>query len=145
MGPTTVFSQYSLTKEVILATLWTNTRTRLGKGPTRAMDEFRLYKTALTQDAVRGPMWFAGGTNSVLIPRGVFYDSLLFKRMTSTDSSDVVNGPLKDAVVQSNANNASAHLNSAVIQMTITKNVTSEQAYRFLTLLWTNKTGKTTA
>ena len=63
------------------------------------VDEFQLSSKTLSPDAVRGLAWFAGGTNSVLIPRGVFYDSLLFKQMTSTDSSDVVNGPLKDAVV----------------------------------------------
>src|SRR5438093_4436694 len=112
---------------------------------TGTVDEFQLSSKTLTPDAVRGLTWFAGGTNSVLIPRGVLYDSLLFKQMTSTDSSDIVNGPLANAVVQSNANNASAHLNSAVIQMTITKNVTLEEAYRFLGLLWTNKTGKVTA
>ena len=94
-----------------------NANLRLGSdpdGPTYykgLADEFRLHKTALTQDAIRGLMWFLGGTNSVLIPRGVLYDSLLFKKMTNT-SSDLMSGPLAGAQVRADTNGGAAHLNA---------------------------------
>ncbi len=81
------------------------------------VDEFRLYDRTLTQDAVRGLLWFAGGANNVVIPRGVLYDSLLFKQMTNTNSSDIMNGPLFGANVFGNSNTDAAHLNAQVVRM----------------------------
>ena len=109
-----------------------------------AVDEFRLYSRTLSQDAVHGLMWFLKGSNSVIVPRGVFYDSLLFKQMTNASSADIMNGPLAGANVHANNNNLSSNLNSRVIQMVIDKNLTLADAYRLLTLLWTNKTGNVT-
>src|SRR5712691_11299358 len=109
------------------------------------VDEFRLYKTALTPDGVRGLLWFLKGSNSIVVPRGVFYDSLLFKQMSSASSADIMSGPLAGANVHANTNNLSSNLNSRVIQMVIDKNLTLEKAYRLLALLWTNKTGNVTA
>jgi hypothetical protein len=109
------------------------------------IDEFRLYKTSLSQDSVRGLMWFLKGSNSLIVPRGVFYDSLLFKQMSNASSADIMNGPLAGANVHANSNNLSSNLNSRVIQMVIDKNLTLADAYRLLGLLWTNKTGNVTA
>ena len=103
-----------------------------------------MYKTALSQDSIRGLMWFQGWANSILIPRGLFYDSKLFAKMTNTNS-DLMSGPLAGATIRANTNPASAHLNMRVIQMAIVKNITLQDAYRLLTLLWTNKTGNVTA
>ena len=92
---------------------------RLGQdpdGPTHfrgLVDKFRLYKTAFTQDAIRGLRWFGPGSDSIIVPRGVLYDSLLFAKMTNT-SSDVMPGPLARATVRTNTNNGSAHLNAQV-------------------------------
>ena len=108
------------------------------------VDEFRLYARSLSPDAVRGLMWFLRGSNSIIVPRGVLYDSKLFAKMTDP-SSDLMTGPLAGATVHANTNGGSAHLNSRVIQMVIDKNLTLEDAYRLLGLLWTNKTGIVTA
>ena len=108
------------------------------------VDEFRLYRTPLSPDSVRGLRWFAKGSNSVVVPRGVLYDSLLFAKMTNT-SSDLMSGPLAGANVHANDNNGSAHLNARAIQMVIDKNLTLADAYNILGLLGTNKTGNETA
>lgn len=39
------------------------------------VDEFRLYKTAPSADAVHCLPWFLYGANNVLVPRGGFYNS----------------------------------------------------------------------
>src|SRR5712691_1430758 len=96
------------------------------------VDEFRLYKTALTPDGVRGLMWFLKGSNSLVVPRGLFYDSLLFKQMSSASSADIMSGPLAGANVHANTNNLSSNLNSRVIQLVIDKNLTLADAYPFL-------------
>ncbi|TLZ59106.1 MAG: LamG domain-containing protein, partial [Methanobacteriota archaeon] len=73
------------------------------------VDEFRLYKRALGQNSTRGLLWFTGGSNSLLIPRGVFYDSKMYKGLNCSFDS---NSPLKDAIVNGNSNTLSSNLNS---------------------------------
>ena len=106
-------------------------------------DEFRLYRTALTPDAVRGLAWFLKGSNNVLLPRGVFFDSKLFQNLN--DTTQMTSGPLAGATVHGNDNKGSAHLNARVIQMVITKNATLAQASQILTLARTNTTNVVTA
>ena len=71
--------------------------------------------------------------NNVIIPRGVFYDSKLYGKLSGTFSG-VDNGPLEDATVYGNSNTLSSNLNSRVIQMVIAKNLTLAQAWG---ILWT--------
>ena len=107
------------------------------------VDEFRLYKTALAADSVRGLPWFLHGSNNVLIPRGVFFDSKLFASLNA--SSYDPNSPLAGANVNGNDNKGTASLNARVIQMVITKNATLAQASQILTLAATNTTNVVTA
>src|SRR2546426_8048601 len=106
------------------------------------LDEFRLYKVALAQDSIRGLMWFLHGANNVLIPRGVFYDSKLYAGLNGTFDG---NSPFAGATAYGNSNNLSSNLNSRVIQMVITKNLTLAQAWGILDLVRTNKTNSVTA
>jgi len=106
------------------------------------VDEFRLYKRALGQNSTRGLLWFTGGSNNLLIPRGVFYDSKLYQGLNGSFDSK---SPLKDAVVNGNDNTLASNLNGRVIQLVITKNVTLADAWRILDLARTNKTGSVTA
>ncbi len=87
-------------------------------------------------------MWFLHGSNSVVIPRGVFYGSELFQAMNgSWDTSS----PLSNATIHGNSNNLSSSLNSRVIQMVIAKNLTLAEAWGILDLALTNSTGNITA
>ncbi len=106
------------------------------------VDEFRLYKRALTQNSTRGLLWFTGGSNNLLIPRGVFYDSKMY---VGLNGSFDATSPLKGAVVNGNDNTLSSNLNSRVIQLVITKNVTLADAWRILDLARTNTSGSVTA
>ena len=110
------------------------------------VDEFRLYKTALAQDSIRGLLWFLKGSNSVVIPRGVFYGSKMYKQLNdSATNFSNANSPLTDAKVYGNSNTLSSNLNSRVTQMVIAKNVTLAQAWGILDLARTNSTGNVTA
>ncbi len=51
---------------------------------------------------MRGLQWFAKGSNSVVIPRGVFFDPLLLKQMTNASVEEVMNGPLAGATIHGN-------------------------------------------
>ncbi len=107
------------------------------------VDEFRLYKTSLSQDSVRGLAWLLHGANNVIVPRGVFFDSKLFASLNA--SAYDPNSPLAGANVNGNDNKGTASLNARVIQMVITKNATLAQAWSILSLAATNSTGNVTA
>ncbi len=107
------------------------------------VDEFRLYKTSLSQDSVRGLAWFLHGANNVIVPRGVFFDSKLFASLNA--SAYDPDSPLAGANVNGNDNKGTASLNARVIQMVITKNATLAQAWKVLDLAATNTTGSVTA
>src|SRR2546426_10322114 len=110
------------------------------------VDEFRLYKTALAQDSIRGLLWFLKGANSIVIPRGVFYGSKMYKNLSdSATNFSNSNSPLKDAKVYGNSNTIASNLNSRVIQMVIAKNLTLAQAWGILDLARTNTTNAVTA
>ena len=96
-----------------------------------ALDEFRLYSTALNQSAVRGLLWFLHGANNLLIPRGIFYDSKLYGGLNGSYSASA---PLAGATAYGNLNSLSSNLNSRVIQMVIAKNLTLAQAWGILDL-----------
>jgi len=107
-----------------------------------AIDEFRLYSTVLSQNTIRGLLWFLHGANNVLIPRGVFYDSKLYAGLNGTFDG---NSPFAGATAYGNSNTLSSNLNSRVIQMVIAKNLTLAQAWGILDLVRTNKTNSVTA
>ena len=107
-----------------------------------AIDEFRLYSTALNQSAVRGLLWFLHGANNLLIPRGIFYDSKLYGGL---NGSYTASAPFAGATAYGNSNNLSSNLNSRVIQLVIAKNLTLAQAWGILDLSRTNKSANVTA
>ena len=107
------------------------------------VDELRLYATAKNETSLRGLLWFLHGSNNVIVPRGVFFDSELFGALNSTyyDPSS----PLAGATIHGNDNPGTASLNSRVIQMVIAKNATLWEASRILDLAVTNTTGSASA
>jgi len=107
------------------------------------VDEFRLYKTSLAADGVRGLPWFLHGSNNVIVPRGVFFDSKLYASLNASSYDST--SPLAGANVHGNDNKGTAHLNARVIQMVITRNATLAQASQILTLARTNTTNVVTA
>ena len=106
------------------------------------VDEFRLYKRALSQNSTRGLLWFTGGSNTLVTPRGVFYESKMYQGLNGSYDSK---SPLAGAVVNGNDNTLASNLNSRVIQLVITKNVTLADAWRILDLARTNKSGNVTS
>src|SRR5437867_15496 len=87
-------------------------------------------------------MWFLNGANNLVIPRGTFYDSKMYGQLNGSFSSS---NPLADATAYGNSNTLSSNLNSRVIQMVITKNLTLAQAWGILDLARTNSPGDVTA
>src|SRR5437867_3236166 len=87
-------------------------------------------------------MWFLNGANNLVIPRGTFYDSKMYGQLNGSFSSS---NPLADATAYGNSNTLASNLNSRVIQMVITKNLTLAQAWGILDLARTNSTGNVTA
>src|SRR3989442_12945751 len=108
-----------------------------------AIDEFRLYSTALNQSAVRGLLWFLHGANNVIIPRGIFYDSKLYSTLNGSYSASA---PFAGATAYGNSNNLSSNLNSRVIQLVVVKNLTLAQAWGIVDLARRqNATGNVTS
>jgi len=105
------------------------------------VDEFRLYNSVPAPESIRGLLWFAGGANTVVIPRGVFFQS---KMLESLNGSWDPNSPLAGAGLYVDPNLTPAHLNARVVQMVITKNLTLDQAWKLLDLVLRNKTGSET-
>ena len=107
------------------------------------MDEFRLYSTVLSQGAVRGLLWFLKGSNRVLIPRGLLYESMLYAKLSATSFDS--NSPFAGGTAYGNSNTLASNLNSRVIQMVIAKNLTLPQAWGILDLARTNTTESVTS
>ena len=101
------------------------------------------FKTAVPRDSIRGLLWCLNGANNIIVPRGVFYGSKLYGKLNETSLD--TNAPFAGATADGNSNTIASNLNSRVIQLVITKNVTLADAWRILDVAPTNKTGNVTA
>ena len=73
----------------------------------------------------------------------MFYGSKLYGKLNETSLD--TNAPFAGATADGNSNTIASNLNSRVIQLVITKNVTLADAWRILDVAPTNKTDKLTA
>ena len=80
------------------------------------------------------------GTNALIVPRGIYYDTAFHKLLNDT-WANASSSPLVGATVIGNEAGNARGLNARVAQLLVSHNVTAAQAESLLTKLLTNKTG----
>jgi len=138
---------------------WANAVLRVGVDTTGSdtylkgtLDDFGLWKEGKSADAVRAMAVFRHGTNAIVVPRGLLYESKLNQTLYTGTSPVNANPALKKITVHANQNGVTgtatavdAYLNARVIQQVMEGNVTLAEAQWFADQLAVNRTGNVTS
>jgi len=114
------------------------------------LDEVAVYSVSKTAAALKAMATFVQGSNALIVPRGLWYESKLNQTLDGSDPRSS-NPVLNKMTVQANQFAVSgtltldAYLNARPVQMVLSGNVTLEEAQWFVDQLRLNRTGKTTA
>jgi len=114
------------------------------------VDEVAVWSSWKTLAAIQGMATFVQGSNAIIVPRGLWYESKLNQTLDGSDPRSS-NPALNKMTVQANQFAISgtltldAYLNARPVQMVLSGNVSLEEAQWFVDQLRLNRTGKTTA
>ena len=113
------------------------------------VDEVAVYSVSKTAAALKAMATFVQGSNGIIVPRGLWYESTLNQTLNGPNVTATT--PLKRMTVHANQFAISgtltldAYLNARPVQQVLSGNVTLDEAQWFVDQLRLNRTGKTTA